>query len=97
MLIVSLYFQFFTLFLFQKAVKDHTQHLLGPSIFQWNCYMALVVKNPPANAIDMGLIPSLGISPGGGNGSPLQEAYLENSTDRGPWQAIVPRVTKRHD
>ena len=30
------------------------------------------VKNPPANAGDMGLIPGLGRSPGGGNGNPLQ-------------------------
>ena len=31
-----------------------------------------VVKNPPANAGDTGLIPGLGISIGGGNGNPLQ-------------------------
>ena len=31
-----------------------------------------MVKNPPANAGDMGLIPGLGRSPGGGNGNPLQ-------------------------
>ena len=31
-----------------------------------------VVKNPPANAGDMGLIPGLGGSPGEGNGNPLQ-------------------------
>ena len=30
-----------------------------------------VVKNPPANAGDVGLIPGLGRSPGKGNGSPL--------------------------
>ena len=30
----------------------------------------LVVKNPPANARDSGLIPGLGRSPGEGNGSP---------------------------
>ena len=30
-----------------------------------------VVKNPPANAGDMGLIPGLGGSPGGGPGNPL--------------------------
>ena len=29
--------------------------------------VALVVKNPPANAGDVGLIPGLGRSPGGGN------------------------------
>ena len=32
---------------------------------------ALVVKNPPANAGDMSLVPGSGGSPGGGNGNPL--------------------------
>ena len=32
----------------------------------------LVVKNPPANAEDVGSIPRLGRSLGGGNGTPLQ-------------------------
>ena len=31
-----------------------------------------VVKNPPANAGDMGLIPSLGGCTGEGNGNPFQ-------------------------
>ena len=31
---------------------------------------------------------------GGGNGNPLQYSFLENSMDRGAWQAIVPVVTK---
>ena len=31
-----------------------------------------MVKNPPANAEDTGLIPALGRSPGEGNGNPLQ-------------------------
>ena len=42
----------------------------------------------------MGLIPGLGRSSGGGNGNPLQYAYLENPTDRGVWWAAVPGVTK---
>ena len=45
-----------------------------------------MVKNPPANAgdiIDMGLIPGLGRSPGGGLGNPLQYSCLENPMDRG--------------
>ena len=37
-----------------------------------------MVKNPPANAGDMGLIPGSGRSPGGGNGNPLQYSCLEN-------------------
>ena len=46
--------------------------------------VALVVKNPPANAgdiRDVGLIPGSGRSPGGGNDNPLQESCLENPLD----------------
>ena len=43
-----------------------------------------VVKNPPANAGDVGLIPHLGRSPGGGNGNSLQCSYLVNAMDREP-------------
>ena len=35
----------------------------------------------------MGLIPGLGRSPGEGNSYPLQDSCLENSMDRGAWQA----------
>ena len=48
-----------------------------------------VVKNPPANAGDLGSIPGLGRSPGEGNGSPLQYPCLKNPMDRGAWQATV--------
>ena len=54
--------------------------------------MALVVKNPPANAGDVrdtGLIPGLGRSPGEGLGNLFQYSCLENPTDRGAWSAIV--------
>ena len=43
--------------------------------------VALVEKNLPANAgdiRDMGLIPGLGRSPGGGHGNPLQYSCVEN-------------------
>ena len=46
----------------------------------------LVVKNPPASAgdiRDVGVIPDLGGSPGGGHGNPLQYSCLENPMDRG--------------
>ena len=59
--------------------------------------MALVVKNLPANAgdiRDVGSIPGLGISLGGGHGSPLQYSCLENSMDRGAWWATVHRIAK---
>ena len=51
-----------------------------------------MVKNSPANARDVGdsgLIPGLGRSPRGGNGNTLQYSCLENSMDRGAWQATV--------
>ena len=44
-----------------------------------------VVKNLPANAGDVGSIPELGRSPGGGNGNPLQYSCLENPMDGGAW------------
>ena len=46
-----------------------------------SCQVALVVKNPSANAEvrDVGLIPGLGRSPGGRNGNPLQYSCLERS------------------
>ena len=51
-----------------------------------------VVKNPPANTGDMGSIPGLGRSPGGGNGNPLQYSCLEKKShgqrslvDYSPW------------
>ena len=54
-----------------------------------------MVKNLPAYAgevRDVGLIPGLGRSPGGGHGNPLQYACLENPTDRGAWWATVHRA-----
>ena len=53
-----------------------------------------VIKNPPANAGDMGSISGSGSSPGEGNGNPLQDSCLENPMDRGAWRATVHGVTK---
>ena len=44
-----------------------------------------VVKNPPANAGDIGLILGPGRSPRVGNGNPLQYSCLENPMDGGAW------------
>ena len=52
------------------------------------------VKESACNAGEPDLIPGLGISPGEGNGNPLQYAYLENSMHRGAWWVIAHRVTK---
>ena len=59
--------------------------------------MALVVKNPPANAggiRDAVSIPGSGRSPEGGNGNPLHYSYLENPMDRGTWRATVHGVAE---
>ena len=44
--------------------------------------------------MDLGSIPGLGRSPGGGHGNPLQYSYLENPMDRAAWWATVHGVTK---
>ena len=53
-----------------------------------------MVKNPPANAGDKGLIPGLGRSPGEGNGKPLQYSCLGNLMNREAWWAIVTGVPR---
>ena len=53
-----------------------------------------MVKGPPANAGDKGLIPGLGRSPGEGNGNSLQYSCLENPMDRGAWWATVHEVAR---
>ena len=59
--------------------------------------MALVVKNPPANAgdtRDMGPISGSGRFPGVGNGNPLQYSCLGHPMDWGAWGATVHRVAE---
>ena len=53
-----------------------------------------VVKNLPTIAGDTGSIPGSGISPGGGNGNPLQCSWLEKPRDRGDWWTTVYGVAK---
>ena len=58
--------------------------------------VALVVKNPLANTgdiRDMGSVPGLGRSSGGGHGNPSQDSCRENPRDRGAWWVTVHRVT----
>ena len=57
--------------------------------------MAQTVKDFACNVGDMGSIPGLGRSPGGGHGNPLQYSCLEIPMDRGAWRAAVHEVTKR--
>ena len=58
------------------------------------------VKNLPSlqettcNAGDTGSILGLRRFPGEGNGNPLQYSCLDNSMDRGAWQATVQGITE---
>jgi len=54
---------------------------------QWLCSKESVCN--ARDTEDLDLIPGLGKSLGGGNGNPLQYSCLENSMDRGAWQAMV--------
>ena len=51
-------------------------------------------KESACNVGDPGSIPALGRSPGEENGNPLQYTCLENSMNRGAWQATVHGVAK---
>ena len=53
-----------------------------------------VTKNPPASVGGASSIPGSRISPGEGNGYPLQYSCLENSRDRRGWRATVQGVTE---
>ena len=58
------------------------------------CPGGSVVKNPPANAGEVGLIPGLGRSSGVGNGNPFQYSCLENTMSRGAQQATIHGTAK---
>ena len=63
-------------------------------LFIWGFPGGSVVKNPPANTEDLGLIHVSGRSPVEGSGNPLQYSCLGNPKDRGALQAIVHGVAK---
>ena len=61
---------------------------------------ALQVKNPPPNAADardVGSIPGLGRSPGGGHGNPLQYSCLENLHRQRSLAGYSPQDLKESD
>ena len=77
---------------------DTTEHRAHTHTYirrhMWGCPGGSDGKEPACNAGDPDSIPEFRNSPGEGNGYPLQYSGLENSTDRGAWQAIVHGVTK---
>ena len=77
-------------------VSDTTERL-NNNFMEGVSQVALVMKDPPANAGDLrdtGVIPGPGRSSGGWHGNPLQYSCLENPIDRGAWQATVHGVAK---
>ena len=56
-----------------------------------------MVKNPPANAEDMGSVPGSRRCPGEGKSNPFQYSCLGNPMDRGAWLATVHEVTNDLD
>ena len=74
---------------FRKGLLNHSQAQGSPG--------GSAGKESACNVEDLGSIPGLGRFFGEGSGYPLQYSGLENSMDRGAWQAIVHEVTVRHD
>ena len=84
-----------------KAVFGLSFGLWFKITYPWSCWWAsqvvLVVKNPfpkEGDSRDMGFLPALERSPGGGHGNPLQYSCLKYLMDRGAWWATVHRVSK---
>ena len=79
------------------CLVDIEFHMCKMKKRSWTSPLALVVKNPPANAgdtRDAGSITGSGRSSGEGNGTPLQYSCLESSKDRGAWWATIHGVTE---
>ena len=65
-----------------------------PFFFFFYCPWWLRREESACNAGDLGSIPSLGGSPGGGHSNPLQYSCMENPRDRRAWRTTVHGVTK---
>ena len=70
--------------LLETQCEDSNSNFKGIEVVRAS-QVVVVVKNPPANAgdiRDVGSIPGLGSSPGGGHCNPLQYCCLENPKDK---------------
>ena len=81
-------------------VKIYIYILISIKVYNGASHVALVVKNPTANAGDVrdpGSIPGWERS-GEGSSNPLQDSCLEYPMDRGVWRATVHRIGRAgHD
>ena len=86
----------FLVIMFSLTFTNSEQYLIGPNIFP-NKICGLSGssggKEFACNTGDHSPIPGSGKCPGKGNGYPLQYSCLENSMDRGDWQATVCGIT----
>ena len=65
---------------------------------KWMCFSGgSMVKNLPASAGNVGLIPGLGKSPEEENGNALPYSCLGNPMDRGAWRATAHGIAKQLD
>ena len=84
-----------------EALHHFEVKLFGqPYWFLRTSQVALEIRNLPASTgdiSDVGSIPGLARSPGGGHGNPLQYACLANPMDKEAWQATVHRGHKNMD
>ena len=86
----------------QKQLQFSTEDLTCPAevthfqciISRWGFPDGSDGKESACNMGDPGSIPGWGKSPKEGNGNPPQYSCLENSIDRGVWQATVHGVAK---
>jgi len=79
------------------CLLDYDSKLRTPGLVGGAPQVVLVVKNPfpkAGDSRDMGFLPGLERSPGGGHGNPLQYSCLKYLMDRGAWWATVHRVSK---
>ena len=74
-------------------LREKTVSFPMPQFYQV-FHVAPVVNANAGDIRDLGLIPGLGRSIGGGHGNPLQYSCQENPMDRETWWATVHRVTK---
>ena len=79
----------------QKMLEYHSAFFKSLRWLIWNyIFGGSDSKASVYNSGNPGSIPGSGISSGEGNGNSLQYYCLENSMDRGAWQATVHGVTK---
>ena len=92
----------FSRFFCQGFFQGPSQEILVSKIQDLCLYLSEHLGSPggsddkefACNSRDLGSVPESGRSPGEGKGNPLQYSCLENSIDRGAWQAIVHEVSK---